>query len=186
MAHEHMGVSLEASIDRLKRGDIRGLEPLVRRYQVKAARVAYLITQDAALADDIMQSAFLRVYEHIDQYREELPFEPWLMRIVTNLALKATHRRWRNLDWGLNLDDVFPDPQADPARQFETQERETRVRKALAALKPEQRAVLVYRYYLGYSESEISAIEGSPLGTIRWRFHAAHRKLKRLLEGEES
>ncbi len=177
--------NLDESIDRLKRGDIRGLEPLVRRYQVKAARVAYLITQDAALAEDIMQSAFLRVYEHIDQYKQELPFEPWLMRIVTNLALKATGRDWRSLNWDFDLDEVFPDEQADPARLVEAQEQESRVRTALAALTPEQRAVLVYRYFLGYSESEISTAEGSPLGTIRWRFYAAHQKLKKLLQGEE-
>lgn len=117
--HADVEDNLDESIECLKRGDIRELEPLVRRYQVKAARVAYLITQDAALAEDIMQIAFLCVYEHIDQYNQERPFEPWLMRIVTNLALKATGRRWRSLNWNFDLNEVFPDAHADPARQVD-------------------------------------------------------------------
>src|SRR5438046_5099592 len=81
------------AIDKLRRGDISGLETLVRQHYVQAVRVAYLITQDTALAEDIVQSAFLRVYERIDQFDVGRPFAPWFLRSVVNDALMA--ERWK-------------------------------------------------------------------------------------------
>ena len=52
----------------LKRGDISGLDVLVRRYQTRAARAAYLITHDPGLAEDVMQSAFVQMVDHIHQF----------------------------------------------------------------------------------------------------------------------
>ena len=166
------------SIQRLKRGDISGLHMLVDRYQVKAARAAYLITQDRAMAEDIMQNAFLRVFERIDQFDIARPFEPWLMRIVINMALQAVGNQRRLVD----LDAlVLPDLLTDPAMQAEAHEEEQSVREALATLSPEQRAVVVLRYYLGYTESEIAHELEKPLGTVRWRLFAAHKRLRGLL-----
>ena len=64
------------AIQRLKQGDIHGLATLVHTYQDQALRIAYLITFDATLAEDIVQSAFLRVYERIAQYDPQRPFGP--------------------------------------------------------------------------------------------------------------
>jgi len=166
------------AIQRLKRGDMGGLHVLVDRYQVRAARVAYLITQDSVMAEDIMQNAFLRVYDRADQFDLARPFEPWLMRIVINLALQTVGSQ-RQL---VNLEAlVLPDPTPDPATQAEIHEEEQAVREALAVLSPEQRAVVVFRYYLGYTESEMARELEEPLGTVRWRLHAAHRRLRGLL-----
>ena len=80
------------AIARLNRGDIAGLETLVRQYQVQAVRTAYLITRDRALAEDIVQAAFLRVYERIGQFDTKRPFGPWFLRSVVNDAIKAATR----------------------------------------------------------------------------------------------
>lgn len=64
------------AITRLKRGDISGLEMLVKRYQVQALEAAYLITRDYHMAEDIVQSAFLRAYERIGQFDSDRPFGP--------------------------------------------------------------------------------------------------------------
>jgi RNA polymerase sigma-70 factor (ECF subfamily) len=85
----------QEAIARLKRGDVGGLEALVRRYQVQAVRTAYLITRDRALAEDIVQAAFLRAYERIDQFDAGRPFGPWFLRSVANDAVKAAARRER-------------------------------------------------------------------------------------------
>jgi RNA polymerase sigma-70 factor (ECF subfamily) len=65
--------------------------------------------------------------------------------------------------------------------QAEAHEEEQSVREALATLSPEQRAVVVLRYYLGYTESEIAHELEKPLGTVRWRLFAAHKRLRGLL-----
>ena len=82
----------QEAIDALIAGDIGGLELLVRRYQTKAMRAAFLITHNEDVARDVVQNAFLRVAERIEQYDRQRPFSPWFMRIVVNYALKAVQR----------------------------------------------------------------------------------------------
>ncbi len=165
----------------LKRGDISALDALVRRYQTKAARAAYLITHDTGLAEDVMQSAFVQMVDRIHQFDSARCFEPWFMRIVVNMALKSVGRRANQLPLDLEAVDWLPDPQPGPAASVETADLERAVWEALQALTPEQRAVIVLRYYLGYTEQEMSEELGSPVGTIRWRLHAARKMLRGLL-----
>jgi RNA polymerase sigma-70 factor (ECF subfamily) len=68
---------------------VRGLEVLVRKYQLDAVRIANAITKDISLAEEIVQEAFLRVYQRIDQYDDARPFRSWFLRIIVNDALKA-------------------------------------------------------------------------------------------------
>lgn len=56
------------AIRRLKRGDTGGLEILMEKYQVKAARAVFLITQDELIAQDVVQETFIRIYERIHQF----------------------------------------------------------------------------------------------------------------------
>jgi len=79
----------QEAIRRLKRGDIGGLEVLASRYQVKAVRTAYLITRDPALAEDVVQDCFVRVFHSIAGFDSARPFEPWFMRSVVNASVKS-------------------------------------------------------------------------------------------------
>ena len=79
---------LEA-IRRLKQGDMGGLETLMGRYQLKAARAAFLITHNEAVGQDVVQETFIHIYQRINQFDETLPFEPYLMRSIINASLNA-------------------------------------------------------------------------------------------------
>ena len=87
------------AIRRLKQHDLRGLESLVHDHQLEAVRVAMLVTRDRALAEDVVQSSFVRVWEKIGQFDEGRPFRPWFLRIVTNAALKAVTRGRRDISY---------------------------------------------------------------------------------------
>ncbi len=170
------------AIARLKQGNIDGLETLVRVYQVRAVRAATLITHDRPLAEDIVQAAFIRVYERIHQFDETRPFGPWFLRIVVNDAVKAVTRRVHDsLDAipgdQIALADSLPGPD-DLLEQAETQ---AAIWEALAQLPPEQRGAVVLRYYLGFSEAEIAGEQDCPPGTVKWRLHAARERLRHLL-----
>jgi RNA polymerase sigma-70 factor (ECF subfamily) len=65
-----------SAIQQMKRGDIHGLEYLVDKYQVKAVRAAYLITQDVQQAEDVVQDVFVRIFQRINQFDESKPFAP--------------------------------------------------------------------------------------------------------------
>jgi RNA polymerase sigma-70 factor (ECF subfamily) len=175
-----------SAIRRLKRGDIEVLGVLVERYQLEATRTAYLITGDAALAEDVMQEAFLRVYRHIGQFDEQRLFAPWFMRIVANAAVQAAQRQSRQMtlndaEDSENWLDQLPD--SAPGLDDVTSAAETRrmVWAALEQLSPEQRAVIVLRYYFDFSEQEMSETLQVQPGTIGWRLHAARKRLRGLL-----
>jgi RNA polymerase sigma-70 factor (ECF subfamily) len=172
----------------LKRGDIGGLESLVGLYQVRAVRTAYLITQDRALAEDVAQAAFLRVYQHIDQFDPSRPFAPWFLRSVVNASIQAAKRRERQTsldvpvaESDLTLADLLPDSSATLDERLEASELQEAVREALKKLSPEQRAAVVQRYYLDLSEAEMADEMNVPPGTVKWRLFTARKQLRVLL-----
>src|SRR5690349_19424198 len=87
----------QTAIALLQRGDIAGLATLVRLYQVRAIRAAYLITRDRALAEDVVQAAFIRAYQRIGQFDPRRPFGPWFLRCVTRDAVKVASRSARDV-----------------------------------------------------------------------------------------
>lgn len=177
------------AILRLKRGDIGGLEVLVHSYQVRAVRVAYLVCHDRALAEDIMQAAFLRAYERIDQFDASRPFAPWFLRSVINEAIRASQRHQRQEPLRGDDDETGPahfsnDP--DLADVVASDETSRAIWAMLKQLTPEQRAVIVQRYYLDMSEAEMATQAATPVGTIKSRLHYARQRLRQLLGGADS
>jgi RNA polymerase sigma-70 factor, ECF subfamily len=178
-------VEERSAIERLKKGDIGGLEMLVRMHHTRAVRAADLIVHDTALAEDVVQSAFVRTYERIGQFDLGRPFGPWFMRVVVNDAVKAISRRERKVSFYTgdpeDLLTRLADPDAGPHEMAEEEETRQRVWRALGELPPAQRAVIVQRYYLGMSEAEMAHSGGSPPGTIKSRLNAARKGLSKLL-----
>lgn len=177
------------AIARMQRGDINGLAVLVARYQEKAVQTATLITRDAALAEDVVQSTFIRIYKRIHQFDSERPFEPWFMRSVVNAAIRAAQKRDRTLSLqapiaeSLTFEDLLADSADSPLQQLEAAEQRDRIRDALDALSPEQRAAVVMRYFLDMSEADMASETNTPKGTIKWRLYQARRRLRALLGG---
>jgi RNA polymerase sigma-70 factor, ECF subfamily len=91
-------------ISRIKRGDLNSLETLVNLYQTQAVHAAYMIVYDRVLAEDIAQTAFVKVAERIHQFDEQRPFTPWFFRIVINDALKVAKKQKRQVSLE-NLDE---------------------------------------------------------------------------------
>jgi RNA polymerase sigma-70 factor, ECF subfamily len=175
------------AIARLKKGDVGGLEVLVRSHQTRAMRAAYLIVRDRALAEVVVQAAFVRAYEKIARFDERRPFAPWFMKVVVNDAIKAASRRERTVSYEDTNDDPviqLTDTETGPQDLAEEAEERRRVWTALEKLPPAQRAVVVQRYYLGMSEAEMAENDSSPPGTIKWRLHAARKRLSKLLRPE--
>lgn len=155
---------------------------------MQAVRVAYFVAHDRDLAEDIVQSAFLRAYERIDQFDAGRPFGPWFLRSVVNDAVKAASRHTRRVsleqmtgDEACALIERLVDPHAGPDTYAEWAETREAVRAALLALSPVQRALIVQRYYLGLSEAEMAISMDCPPGTIKSRLHTARERLRGLL-----
>ncbi|HEX2993918.1 MAG TPA: RNA polymerase sigma factor [Anaerolineales bacterium] len=171
------------AIQRLKNGDIGGLEYLVTNYQLKAIRAAFLITRDPGLAEDIVHDAFLHAYYAIERFDATRPFGPWFLRSVVNASVKTMQRAARQVE--IDADEIVF---ADLARrvesvesQIESIEVQDQIWAALQELSPRQRAVIVQRYFLGMSESEMADQSDTATGTIKWLLNAARERLRELL-----
>lgn len=176
----------KAAIALLKQNDLRGLELLVLRYQVQAVHTAYLVVGDRPLAEDIVQSAFLRAAEKIDQFEDNRPFGPWFLRIVINAAIKASSRGKKQVSLDAAQEqEVAPtwlmDDASGPEELVDTAETRRAVWKALQQLTPKQRAAVVMRYFLDMKDREISRELDRPLTSIKWSIHAAKKRLLSLL-----
>ena len=175
------------AVERLMRGDAGGLRTLVEAHYDRAARAAYLVVRDPALAEDVAQGAFVRAYDKIGTFDAGRPFSPWFMRLVINDAIEAARRRERRRTLSLDapgveeIAAVLADSATGPQELAEEAEERRRVWVALEKLPPEQRAVVVQRYFLDMSEAEMVRMGESPAGTIKWRLHAARKSLSKLL-----
>jgi RNA polymerase sigma-70 factor (ECF subfamily) len=175
----------EVAVARLKGGDIRGLQTLVRLYQSQAIRASYLISYDRALAEDVVQAAFLRAYEQIGRFDASRRFGPWFLRSVVNDTLNAvTRRRTVSLDSaqeGVELPELTLAEEYGPEAQVEAAETREAVWAVMQKLSPHQRAAVVMRYYLDLSDAEIARRLDVPPGTVRRRLHDARQRLRQLL-----
>lgn len=171
------------AIRRLKRGDMGGLETLMERYQVKAARAAFLITHDEAVAQDVIQETFIRIYQRIHQFDESHPFEPYLMRSVINASLNTVREngRFTSLDSDADKLGNLLDRAASVESQVEFTQLQHEILDALSRLSPRQRAVIVQRHYLDMSEREMALTLDAAPGTVKWLLNAARERLRHLL-----
>lgn len=178
----------QKAVQRLKCGDIGGLETLVTRHQVRAARTAFLILQDEAAAQDVVQETFLRIYQRIHQFDESQPFEPYLLKSVIYAALNTARRSAKVVPLDGDLAEVVSllDSADSPEAQVEAGQRSLQILSALSKLSPRQRAAIVQRYYLEMSEQEMSESLNVAPGTVKWLLNAARTRLRDLLRPERS
>jgi RNA polymerase sigma-70 factor, ECF subfamily len=143
-----------------QRGSVSDLEALFRMHWPRAFRAAYLVTHDAAAAEDIAQESFLAALRALDRFDRRRPFGPWLHRIVVNRAIDWT--RARQLRREVELEDSSASADSSPEPGGETL-------AALARLTPEHRAVIVMRYLLELTPGEIAEALDLPRGTVNSR-----------------
>jgi RNA polymerase sigma-70 factor (ECF subfamily) len=179
----------KVAISRIKQGDLSGLEVLVRQYQVKAVYAAFVILQDRSLAEEVAQNAFLKVVDKINLFDDTRSFAPWFFRIVANDAIKTARKQSRlcsleeETDYeSQSLARWMIDPQPSPEKQIEIKENVEILKNALQQLSPDQRAVVMMRYYLNMNNNEMAIRLEKPVTTIKWWLRTARKKLGILIQ----
>jgi RNA polymerase sigma-70 factor, ECF subfamily len=155
-----MGRDERAHVRGAQRGSVSDLEALFRSHWPRAYRAAYLVTHDAAAAEDIAQESFLAALRALDTFDRRRPFGPWLHRIVVNRAIDWTRARKLRSEVELSESVAAPKPSRPPSDD---------VLAALARLPPEQRAVVVMRHLLEFTPGEIAEALDLPRGTVNSR-----------------
>src|SRR5262245_29745570 len=173
-------------------GDTAAFGVLVRRYQDRLFNTVYRLVENAEDAQDVVQEAFLHAYQSLDSFKGDSLFFTWLYRIAVNTAisLKRKRRVVLSIDGArsgeISLEPTDPSDVTRPGFSVEQEEQESRVRRALAQLSPEHRAVLVMKDMEGEKYETMAEVLQVPIGTIRSRLHRARLELREILERDEA
>jgi RNA polymerase sigma-70 factor (ECF subfamily) len=163
---------------------------LVALLQRRGLRIAYHYLRDAADADEAVQDAFIKVFLHIEQYREELPFDVWFMRILVNACLDRLKSRGRQQRWiaepsedSLDARPVEQAADGEPSSEHKllAKERWQQVINAVASLPDRQKLVFTLSHIDERTAAEISEATGMSPATVRVHLFRAIRKLRTLL-----
>jgi len=158
--------------------DRRAFEELVRRHQSSVrGLLRRLCAGDASRADDLAQETFLRAYQSIRSFRGESKFTSWLYRIAYNVFLAQARRR-PDTPGAPELDGREATDAAHPAMLKYDLE------KAMALLRPEERAALVLTYGQGLPHEEAASILDCPLGTLKTHVSRGKARLREILAAE--
>jgi RNA polymerase sigma-70 factor, ECF subfamily len=157
------------------------VEGLIRRHWHGAYRAAYLILQDAGAAEDATQEAMLAAIGAIDRFDPRRPFVPWLHRIVVNRALDRYRADARRPEFA----NEHIDP-PEPTAPADAESLSPRIAAALAALDPEQRAIVVLRHLFDYNSREIARMLELPPATVRTRLRRTLDQLRAMLGEQEA
>ncbi len=159
-------------------GDRLAFGELVNRYREGAVAVVYRMTADSHLADEAAQEAFIRAWQRLYSYKPQFPFRSWIMSIAVHTALDALRSASKQVD----IDQLpLEDPTGKPEAELEAKERRAFIQRAVLALPPASRAVLILREYEGLSYHEIAAALDIPIGTVMSRLNYARSQLRQAL-----
>ena len=173
-----------AALARIAGGELAALEYLYDRYKTMAYSIAYRITNDATLAEDVVQDAFLGAWRNAARYVEGRgSVKTWLLSIVHHRAIDAIRRRrptieLPEIDAGLPDALTLPDVWAEVSASLDS----VTVREALVALSDVQREALELAYFGGLTQQEIADRTGTPLGTVKSRMRLGLLAMRRSLE----
>jgi len=183
-------------------------ETLLQRTYHRAYNAAYRMMGNASDAEDLTQEAYVRVWAAFDRYDRSRPFEGWLFRILSNLAIDRWRRQSNSAVCSLDAEGTgsrssgarrgnsgagdrshasllacLADerPSSMPEQSYLRAEAGQRVHRALSALPGDYRKAVILADVQGYSYEEIAQHVGCPVGTIRSRLHRGRQLLKQNL-----
>ena len=143
---------------------------LLDRSLDRSFRLASVILGDRDEAEDALNDAALRAWQHVASLREPERFEAWFSRIVVNVCRDRLHQRRR-----ASILTREPATSADP---FAASVEREALREALAALTPEHRAVIALHYLEGLTAEQIASHLDVPVGTVKSRLHYGLAELR--------
>ena len=176
-------------VARITAGDQSALDEVYHRHSRPVYSLALHIIRDPAMAEDVTQEVFLKLWRQSESYRPERgALGSWLLSVAHNRAIDVMRRRRLREEYRLpdsqELGDVIADGAIDPGDAAGIAEVARAVRNALEQIPVAQRQAIEMAFFQGKTHVEISDELGEPLGTAKTRIRLGMRKLRSLLESE--
>ena len=174
--------SEEELIHLLKNRDQTAFSYLYDNYSGALFGIIYKMLEDRELAEDVLQEAFVKIWNnfiHYDSSKGRL--FTWMINLTRNLTIDTLrskgYKKSRKISRDENSVSNYQDKNSAPDK-FDT----IGIRKQVANLKPEQKSIIDLAYFSGYTQEEISKEIGIPLGTVKTRMRSAILELRKMLE----
>jgi RNA polymerase sigma-70 factor (ECF subfamily) len=164
---------------------------LVARYATPAVNFIFRYVRDRALAEDLAQEGFLRVFQRLGSYDPNRKFSSWFFQVLRNLTIDylrvnriATSSLNELTEAGYEGGAIVDSGVASPEQQARQSELAVVMGRALSKLRPEYREVVVLRYQEGLTQPEVAEALGMPSGTVKTYLHRARKELAEILIAE--
>jgi RNA polymerase sigma-70 factor (ECF subfamily) len=165
---------------RVKGGDRDAFAELYSLFQKPVYNYLYRLAFNRAMAEDLLQEAFLRIWKAAPSWEPAAKVSTWIFRIAHNLFLNEAARRREK-----SIETPEAEMRADPASDLNRRELRSAVQKAIEALPEGERECLLLSEYNGFKYAEIAEILGIPVGTVKSRMFSAVQHLREALKGLE-
>ena len=170
-------------VERVKSGDRRAFDEIVRRYQRPIYYVVLRYLKNEADSADVTQRTFVRVFKSIGRFRGASSFRTWIYRIAINLSLNHIRDHKRERPSEINDDAMVTEPVGIGA--MVRSEESALLRAAVELLPPKQKMVLELRIYDELPFRDISALVGCTENAAKVNFHHAMKRLRSRMAGDE-
>ena len=155
---------------------------LYDNYAAALNGVIYRLVEDKELAEDILQEAFVKIWNNFSSYDSNKGrLFTWMLNLTRNLTIDTLRSKGYKKQSKISSDENSVSNYADSnavAEKFDA----LGIRKQLSNLKPEQRSIIDMAYFNGYTQDEISKEMGIPLGTVKTRMRSAILELRKMLQ----
>jgi RNA polymerase sigma-70 factor (ECF subfamily) len=171
---------------RARAGDEEAFARLVEAYQTAIYNLCYRMLGEAGEAEDAAQESFLRAYSQLSTYDPGRSFKTWLFSIASHYCIDRLRKR--RLTW-LSLDDddlpphpALQEPTPGPEEVSVSREQTAAIQALLRQLAPEDRSVLVMRYWYDFSYEEIAEATRTTVSAVKSRLHRARGALAEMVK----
>jgi len=175
-----LGVAVHSSDDAWRRRRLEAFAVLDEARLLQGYRLATLVLRNRDEAEDATQEAIAQAWSHWETLRDTSRFDAWFDRILVNICRnRMRHARTIRV---VPIDDAFDLSTGDDHGRTSTR---LALEPAFARLSPDQRIIIVLRFWRDLPVEEIADRLGIPAGTVKSRLHYALRSLRAALESEE-
>lgn len=177
--------------DRLNNNKDVDFESLLKPHLEYIYRISFRFTGNKRDAEDLVQDLLVKLYPHLDSLNGVVKLRPWIVRVMYRIFIDNKRKekyfslrlvpKKSDSDNGQFLEQI-PDDAPNPEEYTQKRLIFSKIEKALATIRKDQRAVIVLHDIEGYTLTELETLLETPLGTLKSRLHRARRKLREILK----
>lgn len=178
----------------IARSQESALSELYDRYNRLVYSLAFNVVGDPAVAEEITQDVFIRIWDHAGVYQSERSkVITWVTSVTRHRSIDVLRSlkvrpEGHSVPWDIKDLEAsrIESDSTNVEHEVEITQKRQLIRRAMSTLPEEQRQALAFAYFQGYSHREIAELTGEPLGTVKTRIRLAMRKLRQIFEQEEN